>query len=161
MPLLPHQTLVIDSPLPADEALARLRAQTGQHRWFRWGRVPYPFEGEVAGSEVRIQRVIRYRNSFLPRIRGWVEPSVRGSRFTATLSLHPLVTVFMLVWFAMALAIGIPMTAVPLAEGSADPLALIPLAMLAFGWGMVSGAFTYEARVARDRLAAILEGEPR
>jgi hypothetical protein len=158
MPLLPYDTLVIDSPLPPGEALARLRAATGPRRWFRgFGAATHPFQGEVVGDEVRIERVIGYGNSFLPRIHGRVEPRAHGSRLNATMALHPLVAVFMLVWMAFALATGLPLAALQLARGLDEPAMLTPMGMALAGWLLASGCFTFEARIARERLTALLD----
>lgn len=157
MPLLPYDTLLIESPLPLHEARARLQGATGPVRWLRFGAPPHAFEGEVAGDAVRIHRAIRYQNAFLPRIEGRLEPGAQGSRLRAAMKLHPFVAVFMAVWFSIALAAGLPMV-IALFFGAPAVTALIPLAMLLFGGALVSGAFTFEARIARERLAALLDG---
>ena len=63
MPLLPYDTLLIDSPLPVEQAAARLQRATGPRKWLRtWGllSVPsHPFVGKITGHRVSIQRVTR------------------------------------------------------------------------------------------------------
>jgi hypothetical protein len=156
MPLFPYDTLQIDSPLSADAALARLRQATGPQRWFRFGTPQQPFEGEVSADAVRIRRAIGYQNAWLPRIRGRIEPRAAGCRLHATLSLHPAVAVFIVVWFGGALMMIPPALALVLAGGPPGGLVITPV-MLLFGWGLCSGAFTFEAWAARERLAALLE----
>jgi hypothetical protein len=158
MPLLPYDTLLIDSPLPVDEARARLEQATGPRRWARYGPPPQPFQGEVTADEVRIERAITYQNSFLPRIRGRLEPRADGSRLQATLSPHPLAAAFMAVWFAGVLLIGVPSTVAGLLAGESGLAVWITPLMLAFGWILCSGIFTIEAHIARGRLAGLLEG---
>lgn len=154
MPLLPNNPLVIDSPLSMDEALERLRAATGAPRWVRFRTPATPFEGEVAGHEIRIRRAINYQNSWLPRIRGHVQPRAEGCRLTVTMSLHPVVTVFMLVWFGAVAAFSVPALLL-LPHGDPGPLVITGMMML-FGGGLSFGAYAFEANAARDRLEALL-----
>jgi type VI protein secretion system component VasK len=74
------------------------------------------------------------------------------------MSLHPLVGVFMIVWVVMVVLMGLPGTLGDLAQGGFGEGRWIPPGMLIFGWVLCSGAFTIEARIARKRLAALLEG---
>lgn len=158
MRLLPFDHVVIDSPLPLAQAHARLRAATGARRFFRFGRAPYPFEGEVNGTDVRIRRAIGYNNTYLPRIHGRLEPRAQGSRLAATMSMHPFTIVFSAVWLAAALLITI--LAVPTLVRERNPLALIPFAVIAFVYTLMSVGFWVEARIARRKLAAILRADP-
>src|SRR5262245_54110562 len=57
-----------------------------------------PFFGEIEGSEFRLHRDIRYRNSFLPRITGYVASGPSGTKIDVTMRLHPFVLVFMALW---------------------------------------------------------------
>ena len=155
MALLPFDRLVIDSPLSPEEAVARLAANVEPARWLRFGGGAREFEGEVTGAGFRIARVIRYRNSFRPVIRGAVEPAPGGSRLVATLRLHPAVVVFMLVWLGVALLVTVAMLAL-LVRGDAGPEALLGLLMLVFGWALATFPFGYEARVAREKLTRLL-----
>lgn len=156
MPLLPYATLLIDSPLPVERAAARLQQATGPRTLFRFGpRSPHPFAGEITDREVRIERAIGYQNAFLPRIRAHLEPCAEGCRLVGSMSLHPFVAVFLAVWVGFLL-MGLP-TLLRLARGEPSPQAWTLLAMLAFAWALAAGAFTVEARLARRRLAALLD----
>lgn len=162
MPLLPYDTLLIDSPLPIEQAAMRLQLATGPRKLLRlWPALSapsHPFVGELIDDEFRIERAIAYQNSFLPRIRARLEPRAEGCRLAGTMSLHPPVGVFMLVWVGMVALIGVPATLWGLAHGDFSQATWIPPAMLVFGWALCSGAFTIEARIARKRLAGLLEG---
>jgi len=157
MRLVPRDTLLIESPLPAVDALARLRAATGPRKLFRLGRVPYALEGEVDADRVEVQRVIHYRNSFLPRIRAVVEPMPRGSRLRGTLSLHPLVIAFLVVWFGILLAAPVGILATLPPEEPRALFMLVPFAFLVVVWLVIAGAFSYEANRARKLLAGLLD----
>jgi hypothetical protein len=104
------------------------------------------FIGSVDGNAFLLRSDIRYRNSFLPRIKGLVEPSAGGSRIVVTMNLHPIVGVFALIWFG---GVGVGAFAV-LANGNigAGPT-LIPFGMLVFGVALTLGGFYPEAFKAR------------
>lgn len=159
MRLLLRDTLLIESPLAAADALARLREATGPRKLFRFGRVDYALEGEVEADRVEIQRVIYYRNSFLPRIRAVVEPTPRGSRLRGTLSLHPLVIAFMIVWFGALLAAPIAILLTAPRDQPRTLFMLIPPAFLLVAWLLIAGVFSYEADRARKLLAGLLGAE--
>lgn len=158
MPLLPYDTLVIESPLPVAEALGRLQAATGPVRWMRFGAPAYAFEGEVTEDEVRIRRAIGYQNSFLPRIEGRLEPAARGSRLSATMEMNSPVTIFMGLWMAVAVTISLPMLVLALVSDPPVAMVLVPVGMLLGGWALASGAFTLESHMARAHLTQLLEG---
>lgn len=147
MPLLPYRTLVINSPLSIDDARARLQDMTGPSKIVRFSSPSRPFEGVVSGSnEVDIRRAIMHRNSFVPQIHGRLEAQPTGCRLNATMSLHPFVQVFIIVWIGFAFYYGI--------SGDLIPMSLIMIGIL---WAMASAFFTVEANIAVERLTDALE----
>ncbi|HEX8671269.1 MAG TPA: hypothetical protein VF710_05245 [Longimicrobium sp.] len=159
MPLLPFSSFIIDSPLPPARAAAELANNVEPRRLLRFRRGAAAFEGEVTESGVDIRRLPGYQNSFLPEIRGSFERTPHGSRLRGTMRMHPLVIAFMCAWMAFTLIAGLAMAAASLGAGKADPAALIPLAMLFFGWAFPTAAFTIEAGMARRALTEILARE--
>src|SRR5450432_1343655 len=61
-------------------------------------RVDPPFIGIVQEDSFKLQRAIRYRNSFLPMVRGRIAPTPTGTRINVTMYIHPLVALFMMVF---------------------------------------------------------------
>ena len=155
MPLLPPNPLVIDSPLTAEQAVERLRAATGAPRWVRFRTPSTPFEGEVAGHEIRIRRAINYSNAWRPRLRGHVQPRAEGCRLTVAMSLPMPVAVFMLVWLGGVAAFLVPSLLLLLA-GDPGPFAFTAM-MLLLGGGIAFAAYAFEANAARARLTALLD----
>jgi hypothetical protein len=155
MPILPYQRFALDTTLPVEETCARLARSVEPRRSFRLGAGTCPFEGSVDGERFAIRRIILYRNSFLPLVNGSVEPTATGSRLRGTLTLHPLVAVFLALWIGIALMIGPPMLLST--EGDAPwSVRLTPLGIIGALGLVVSGAFTYEARRARSELVRIV-----
>lgn len=73
-----------------------------------------------------------------------------------TFGLHPLVAVFMAGWLSLVAIAGI----VVLLAGAAkqNPIALMPVGMFLFGCLLTTGAFSFEARKAKQLLLSLLEG---
>ena len=156
MPLLPFDRFSIETSLTSDEVRNALASAAEPRKWFRFGPGRCSFEGEVGIDSFRLRRIIGYRNSFLPDIRGRIMATNGGSTVEGTMSLHPIVLGFMIVWFGGVLLIGGAMSVAMLARGVWQPMVLVPLGMLAFGWILTSGAFTFEARKARALLVEML-----
>ncbi len=106
-----------------------------------------PFFGSVEGTEFKCQRDIRYKNSFLPRIRGRVGRSPYGTRIDVTMSLHPIVAALMVIWLG-----GVGISAVVFGQSDGAPIAMMPIPMFIFGVGLTLGAFYPEAIKARRLL---------
>jgi len=57
-----------------------------------------PFVGYVKEDSFSLKRNIRYRNSFLPLIRGRIVSTETGTQVKVTMFMHPVVAVFMAFW---------------------------------------------------------------
>lgn len=60
-----------------------------------------PFIGHVAQDSFTLRRDIRGRNSFLPRIKGQITPTLAGTAVDVTMFLHPFTAVFMTFWLSL------------------------------------------------------------
>jgi hypothetical protein len=128
------------SPLSPDECAARLREATdrgGPLSWFG----SKPVVGRVSGRFVRLHTRIGYRNSFQTCLTGTLEPRGEGTVFRGRMGLHPLVTIFLAVWFAGAVVIGATLfvTAVrnPIGGGRDYVGLFVPPGLLGFGVALV------------------------
>ena len=153
MKLLPIDSYEIETTQTLEEAAALLSSNVEPRKWFRFGRSHKLFEGEVTYEGFKILRIINYRNSFLPIIRGTFEQTQTGVKLALRMSLHPFVIAFMCVWFGgvglgMLACVGglIRSLSVPL------PVFFIPFAMLIFGWLLISGCFWFEVNKAKIML---------
>lgn len=157
MTLLPYRRFTIDTPLSPSTVQTRLEGATGQTVPGRASPIDSAFRGEVSGARFQIQRRIGYRNSFLPRIRGTIEPTASGSRLVGTMRLHGFVAAFMVFWLG---GVGLAFIAIVLpafSGGRFDWGALTPLGMLAFGVLLVLGGFVPEAHKAIRQLAELVD----
>jgi hypothetical protein len=106
-----------------------------------------PFLGVVQDESFKIRRDIRYRNSFLPILRGRLTAHGLGTRVSVTMALHPLVAIFMGVWLGM---VGFGIFRVPSSHS------LIPVGMFLFGVALPLAGFIPEAVKAKRLLSDAL-----
>lgn len=105
------------------------------------------FIGIVEDNTFRLRRDIRYRNSFLPQIRGMVSEAPSGSRILVTMHIHPFAVVFMCFWLCGAGAGALTMFSNS-ASGSVFS-SLIPVGMFVIGIALTLIGFYPEAYKAR------------
>jgi hypothetical protein len=115
-----------------------------------------PFIGSVEAGTFDLRRVIRYRNSFIPLVRGRITSAPMGSRVDVTMSLHPVVAVFMALWILGTGFGALAMLDTP--SGQERSTAMLLLAMLALGVVLVVGGFFPEAAKTRRLLERALAG---
>ena len=104
----------------------------------------------------RIRPFIRYRNSFLPVICGEIRPSGNGTLIRVRMRPPFVSTAFMLTWCSF---LGIALAAA-IRSGSIGGVA-VSLLMAVVGFGIMAGAFGYEAGKSKkylEKLFLTLEG---
>ncbi|MEB3336687.1 MAG: hypothetical protein VKJ46_04440 [Leptolyngbyaceae bacterium] len=156
MKLLPRDTFTLSTADSLPVVLQRLTAQVEAPKGFRFSRQHAPYEGTVSEQGFQINRIIHYRNSFLPVIRGRFEPEAKGTLIYIQMGLHPFVMAFLGFWVLAWYSGVIPMIllgAMPVAIAAL--FAGIPLLMLVI-FGI---AFWTEAKRSRRELTQILQGE--
>jgi hypothetical protein len=100
MNALPYFRLDIRTTLTVEQAKSLLRTHIRPQRRFRFS---WParrgYEGfAYAESRFRLNRLIAYRNSFLPLVYVRVDDEEGGARVRALASMHPAVVVFVFGW---------------------------------------------------------------
>ena len=155
---MPFYRCQIDSPVAAQAVLLRMRGlmreapgfvQSVKESFCRRPEGSPPFIGSVDGTKFHIRRDIRYRNSFLPLIRGSVTATPKGARVLITMHLHPLVAAFMVFWLG---AVGVGAIGIFASQNGGSQSGLIPTGMFMFGVVLTVGGFYPEAVKARHLL---------
>lgn len=162
MKLLPRDRFSIQTPQPLSAVIATLESHIEAPR-IRWGfsHDHPPYTGTLSDSGFEIRRIIHYRNSFLPQIKGRFETTPQGTLVHITMGLHPVVMVFMLVWCSIWCSTAVPVALAGTLTGEIPPgIGLLflgaPVAMpIIFG-----AAFWYEAKRSRRELTQIIQGRP-
>lgn len=154
MAFIPYEHLEIQTSLALDEAVAGISKIVEPKKLFRnpFNRNHAAFQGEVRPDGFKISRIIHYRNSFLPTVNGRFEPSSVGTRVAVTMTLHPSVIAFGVLWFGMVGLFGGAFLLAALTARQFDPAMLIPVGMFVFGYLLFTLSFKWEARKARATL---------
>ncbi len=157
---LPWRRYEILTHMPPAEALAAISRVTGARGSLRhpvWRRSG-DFEGTVGPDGFEINRVIRYRNSFVPMITGKIASAPGGTLITISMRPWWFASVFWLFWMGFV-AVFLVVMLLPKSDQHSQPMgALVALGMLAFGYLVCSVGFGLEARWARQILEKLLTG---
>jgi len=145
--LYPSRRREFRTRLSPAEAARALAEEVEPSRWpvFRWGSKT--FQGTVSESAFDIERVISYRNSFLPKVRGTIRADAQGSSISVSMSLSPFVLVLLAVWLCAAVPMFMSLPA--------GDFKFIPVAMPAFIWTVTISGFHFEAAKAERALLRI------
>lgn len=150
MKFIPRERIIVETHLTPTEVQQRLDEVIEPKRVFRgFSRDHKPYQGELFNNRFEVTRIIHYRNSFLPVIRGEIQPAAAGSRIAITMQPHVLVYLFMIVWLSFAggaFLLTLSATATSAVAGESDWLVILaPAAMFLFGYLLVMGGFHFEA----------------
>jgi len=165
MKYLPYENVIYQSKHSPEEILLKIQKVTEPKKLIRMNSFfssdnnNKHYEGQIEGDTFKINRIIKYSNSFLPRISGFVESNQQGSRIHLKMRLHLFVKIFMCIWF-LGVGIGcITFGLQMLKTGSFDPVFVVPFGMLLFGYGLVTGGFKYESIKSKKHLATLFDAE--
>ncbi|MCG3150245.1 MAG: hypothetical protein PCFJNLEI_03726 [Verrucomicrobiae bacterium] len=139
-PVIPYERYVWDTPASPTELAQRLEKITGSDRTYR---------GRVQATGFEVQRVITYRNSFVPVAAGRFLPGPQGTRVIMSLRVSGGTAVLLGFWLTV---VG-RFLGLELGRGN---WGLIPLGMLLFTAVMVVAAYKTEAKIARRELGELL-----
>jgi len=147
MKFFPFENLTYRSPLSEVEVMQQLSTliRSGQ------------YSGSLNGQTFNIQRVIRYRNSFLPLIKGSIQDSFDGTMITVKMRLHLFVLIFLGIWIGGVVFALLRTFIASYKSGSA--LSFLPLGMLLFVYLLTTLAFKFESNKAEKDLQQLWKAE--
>ncbi len=156
--------IVYRSKLSSIECLKRLQSHAVS--WSEFLRRAFaPMDEGTIVAKVRGERFrlfaqgARYvHNSFIPLLYGRIQPTSEGTRIVGRFRMHPVVRVFMSVWFGGLAIMAVVLCLVALfgnADAGRPPFILMlgPLLMILFGIGLLS----FGRRIARGQVSRLLE----
>ena len=168
MRLRPHRRFTIETRLAPEEVQARLRDAvvapwTGAFSLAK----PRPLKGRVDGNSFHVKRNAYHprsslpARSFLPHVRGTIEPSGSGTCLSGTMQLHMLVLPFAGVYLVGAVIVFLLLAARIVADRRLEPvmlvLLLVPLWVI-FGVSTATfGGFNRETGRALHELGRLVD----
>ncbi|WP_427158799.1 hypothetical protein ACQFX9_23110 [Aliinostoc sp. HNIBRCY26] len=156
MKILPHDTFTITTPDSVTIVRQRLSQKVEPQKAFRFSRNHAPYEGSISEDGFQISRIIHYRNSFLPMIRGQFEVQSHQTLIHVQMSIHPFVMAFLGFWFFFWYSAVIPILFTGAIPNHIAPIFIgMPILMLFICWG----SFWYEAKRSRTELTQIIQGQ--
>ena len=164
MKFLPFENITYRTKLTSQEALEQLKEVVEPRKTIRWKGIfadkdHKPYEGSIVGNSFTITRIINYRNSFLPTIKGNIESDFRGTKVVVQMRLNNFVIAFLIFMF-IALGAGLwALLSVKETTDTFDPISLIPLGMILFFYAMVTGGFKYESIKSKKYFAQLFEAK--
>lgn len=156
MKYLPFERIIYKTNLSEQEVIKRL-SEFVEPKKFSLGRTSTKeYEGLVNNDRFEINRIINYRNSFLPQIIGTIQKNNDRTQIEITMKLHVLVLVFLIVWcgFTLFFLVG-----VCFAEKKISTVLFMPILMLLFAYGLTMLGFKTESKKSKEFLRKNFEEE--
>ncbi len=158
---LPFERYSITTALKPHEIRERLQSRMAHSRLLI-SRGDDAYEGKVTEEQFKINRIIGYRNSFLPIIEGKILPAGPLTQVDIKMRMHLFVTVFFGIWMGMVAVVCLVLLLIwffpfPWQERQFNPSMLIPFGMLVFGWALTFFAFKFESRRSKAFLNELLK----
>ena len=174
MKFIPFERFKIITRLCETEILERLEASVEPKRFIRpssllrkflvLGPSKKPYEGKIDRPYFYVSRIIGYKNSFLPMIKGELVPAARGCSVYIVMRPHLLISTFMalllggvLIYFLMILGSFISSLGHTSKE---DPSALlVPVFLFSLIYTPLLGFFKFESIKSREFFQKLFESD--
>ncbi|GAA4279830.1 hypothetical protein [Gaetbulibacter aestuarii] len=165
MKIIPYQKLEFRTSLSETELEQQLSENIMPKRGIQLGFSKKAddkiFEGTFSYEQFNIQRVIYYKNSFLPQVQGSYRNFNSGTTISVVLKMHDFVSIFMIIWLSLV-SVAFIFTLYGVMVQETTPIAVIfPLVMLAFGFSLPHLAFQHEKKKTISALEKMLNASPK
>jgi hypothetical protein len=161
----PHRRFAIDSQLPLDAAVERIRGiiQPGGLVLAGLFGADKLFVGEAFRDHLRLRRIRPYQNQSMPIIEGRFEPTPTGTRLALGMRLPRRTVAGALVWFVIGGALLISSVLGPLLsphmKGSLG-FTLFTAVLVAGGYAMIAAGFNTEVAKTQEIMREALQTRP-
>lgn len=118
-----------------------------------------PYTGMITGQQFEIARVINYKNSFLPIVKGEVSNFLGQTEIKVKSSPHVAVLAFSGIWMSIVslACLGVSVVMINDGWGHFQPELLIPFTMLIFGCLLFTIPYKIEAKKTKQFLVKLLD----
>ena len=157
--ILPYLEHTIHTTKAPQEIHDIMQSVTSSKR-VRLSRPPGEFIGTIEQYDFKIMRIINYRNSFLPVIKGAIKKGEGAYVVALKMQLHPITYIFLIFWFGFTgfiLLIGI--LGLMTSEPADVTMFLATGGFIAWGQILSRGGFFFQAKKDIKRLEELLSSE--
>jgi len=160
---VPYARFDLISPLGVHEAEARLATRVQPRSLFRGAffnrlsKSNTTFEGKIENQRFNINRVLRYRNSFLPYIIGEFHDELDRTRISFRMHPHVAVILFVPIFIFVLLVSFFNVGDIFIGKEGSFPLAMPLIGFLIFFYVVIMGFFNYEVNKALRALEEIFQ----
>jgi hypothetical protein len=163
----PFRRFAIDSPLPPQDAVARMTGIIEQRNLMLAEFFPSDklFAGEFSDDHFKVERILRLTEQAGSRaiIEGTIEPTASGTRVLITMRLKRRDQIGVFIRFAIGGALLLLCVLAPLINPrihASVSFAMFMLLMLGGGYAIVAAGFNLEVRKTRELLGEALQPSP-
>lgn len=163
MKFLPIENIIYKTKLKEDEIIKELTKNIEPKKAIRFcffnNNSTKPYEGLISGQTFRMTRIICYRNSFLPRIKGSIEKNYDGLTIKVKMKLNLSTIFFLCIWCGVVGFICLAILLQAFRYSKFEPAFIGPFVMLVFAYALTMGAFKYESNISKKDLQKIFQAE--
>jgi len=164
---LPFENYSLTTNLSTTEIYKRLSDNIEPRKAFRFSlfnqNSTKPYEGEIYGNTFSMSRIINYRNSFLPIIKGDISMFAGQTQINIKMRPVTFVLIFISFWLGTVGLLCVSMLLVGLLQikqllkTGFSPMVLIPFGMFIFGYLLTTLAFKAESSKSKKFLTTLLD----
>lgn len=159
MSFLPYENIIYESNLTESDLRDRISQNIESKKSFRVGfgnKNTKPYEGYINGNIFEINRIVSYRNSFLPQIKGVISQANGATRINVKMRMHIFIYIFLTIWCGGVGLAFIAMLISSINNNNFEPAIFIPFGMLIFAYLLTTGGFKFESSISKKDLEKIL-----
>lgn len=166
---LPFEKYVLTTKMHYDDVYKRLAdnidPKKNTHFFAFYRDSDKPYHGEISGNTFTMSRIIKYKNSFLPVIKGKISSSVGQTQISIKMRPEMFALIFGTMWMVLVglvcvgLLLGGLLNFRQIIERGFSPAFLIPFGMFIFGYLLISISFKKESKKSKQFLATLLDAE--
>ena len=166
---LPFENYVIISKLSVEEVTRRLTDNIEPKKYLRLSVFNKgsnkPYEGQILGDTFTINRIINYRNSFLPVITGHISTFLGKTQINVKMKPVTFVLIFISLWLGIVglICFGIILVGLiqfkQVLQNGFSPMILIPFGFFLFGFLLINLAFKAESKKSKEFLDRLFEAQ--
>jgi hypothetical protein len=160
---VPYKNIIFESALSYNEIINRIQNRIEPKRSLfsrlRKNNGNHMYEGELFENEFKINRIILYRNSFLPIIYGTIISESNKTIINVKMKLHIIVKIFMGLWLGFFVLEFLTNINNFISDIELNIFLFMPMAMILFGYIFMTGMFKFESRKSKIYLEELFEAK--